>query len=71
MMDLKYVLDNLIEKRFCAACAGWWFRFNHEGVMGYYRLSPLAPGDCPTCKPLDEEIEAGSIVSMERWVVLE
>jgi len=70
-MSLQYVLDNLLDHKQCSECEGVWFLFNHEGRTAYYRLSPIEPRDCSVCEPIDKEIEAGCLVSIERWVALE
>lgn len=67
-MNLKYVLDNLIERKQCIECLGMWFLFNHEGKEAFYRLSQVEPSDCKVCDPIDKEIEEKCLVSMERWV---
>ena len=67
-MNMKYVLDNELERKQCKECLGMWVCFNHEGQKAFYRLSPVAPRDCSICKPIDEEIEAKSIMSVEQWI---
>ena len=67
-MNMKYVLDNEIERKQCTECLGMWFIFDHEGSEAFYRLSPVAPEMCTVCEPIDREIESKSIVSMERWI---
>jgi len=67
-MNIKYVLDNEIERKQCKECLGMWVCFNHEGKTAFYRLSPVAPHDCSICKPIDEDIESRSLVSVEQWI---
>lgn len=67
-MSMKYVLDNEIERHQCNECSGMWFLFDHDGQTAYYRLSPIEPNDCSVCAPIDKEIEAGAIMTSERWV---
>ena len=67
-MNLKYVLDNLIERKQCIECLGMWFLFNHEGKEAFYRLSQVEPSDCTVCDPIDKEIEEKCIISMEKWI---
>jgi len=67
-MNLKYVLDHLIEHRRCNECEGFWFLFDYEGTESFYRLSEVAPEWCTICAPLDLEIESKSLVSIERWI---
>ena len=67
---IRYVMDNLIERKQCNECLGMWFLFNHYGEKAYYRLSPVAPEDCGVCRPIDIEIEQNSVVSQENWVEL-
>jgi hypothetical protein len=69
-MNMKYVLDNLIEKKQCEECLGMWFMFNHEGKHGIYRLSPLHPSECRLCYARDIRIESAKafIMSSERWI---
>lgn len=68
---MKYVMDNLIERKQCTTCYGMWFLFNHEGHECYYRLGPTAPEDCGVCRPIDEDIESRSVVSSEAWVTFD
>jgi hypothetical protein len=70
-MSLQYVLDNLLDHKQCSECLGVWFLFSHEGKTAYYRLSQIPPASCSVCEPIDEEIEAGCLVSMEQWVTLD
>ena len=67
---IEYVLANEIERRQCKECLGMWFLFNHYGRESFYRLAIDAPENCSTCKPIDEEIEARSVMSEEQWVSL-
>lgn len=69
MLNLKYVLENEISRDQCPHCLAVWFRFNHEGKLGVYRLGFDEPGACRTCTDLDEKIESDSsfVASAERW----
>ncbi len=68
---IKYVLENELDRRMCKTCHAMWFMFRSDiGTVGYYRLGDNAPEHCLTCKPIDEEIEAGCIISEEQWVSL-
>ena len=69
MMDIKYVLEHEIDRHQCSACLGIWFRFDHQGKLGIYRLSEVEPAACPRCGPLDSRIESDPsfILSSERW----
>lgn len=69
--DLKYVLDNEIERKQCIHCYAIWFVFDHQGNPSYYRLGNDAPENCKTCKPIDEEIEKSAICTSERWFNLD
>lgn len=64
---VKYVLDNELDRRHCSECLGMWFLFAHEGKEAFYRLSPVEPKDCSICGPLDAEIDAKAIMSVEGW----
>lgn len=67
---IEYVLANEIDRRQCKECLGIWFLFNHNGSESFYRLARVAPETCVVCKPIDEEIEARSVMSEEQWVSL-
>ena len=69
MMDMKFILENEIDRHQCPLCLGMWIRFDVEGKLGIYRLSPIEPAGCPTCGPIDQQIESdpSHIVSVERW----
>jgi len=66
----RYILENELDRRMCKTCHATWFMFDHRGEIGYYRLGADAPEECPTCKPIDEEIESNCIISEEQWVSL-
>ena len=68
-MNLEYVLKHEIDRNQCPVCLGIWFRFNHEGKLGIYRVSELEPVSCPTCHRLDNRIEndPSFLMSHERW----
>ena len=69
--DLKYVLDNEIDRRQCIRCYAMWFVFDHQGTPSYYRLGNDEPAKCDICKPIDEDIEKNSICTSERWFNLD
>ncbi len=70
-MNIRYVLQNELERKQCVECFGMWFRFQHGKQIGIYRLSPVEPGDCTICAPIDADIESKSIVSTERWMSID
>jgi len=40
-MNIRFILDNEIERRQCTECLGLWFKFKHQEQIGIYRLSPV------------------------------
>jgi hypothetical protein len=68
-MDIRYALDNEINRHSCPVCLAVWIVFDHEGKTGIYRLGQVEPSDCPECRTIDHNIETDSsfIVSSERW----
>lgn len=68
-MEIKYILENEIDRQQCPLCLGMWIRFNHYGATGVFRLSPVEPAACPTCSKIDKDIESDSsfVASFERW----
>lgn len=69
-MNIEYILNNEIDRKQCRSCFGMWIRFNHEGQLGVYRLSPVDPQSCNVCRPLDDQLESQSILTSEQWVNL-
>lgn len=70
-MNIRFVLDNEIERKQCTECLGLWFKFKHQEQIGIYRLSPVEPGDCSICAPIDIDIESKAIVTSERWMSID
>lgn len=68
--QMQYILNNLIERKQCIECQSHWFLFNHEGKESFYRLGMIAPEFCDACRPLDQQLEAHSILTQEQWVEL-
>lgn len=64
---LKFIFRNLIERKQCNECDAHWFHFNHGDDKAFYRLGDQAPESCVVCAPLDEQLEAESRISAERW----
>lgn len=69
-MNIKFVLDNEIDRTTCRDCGAVWFRFNATNAkLGIYRLAFNEPISCYRCFARDQRIEAdpGFVASSEQW----
>ena len=66
--DIRYVLENELNRKYCSNCGAVWVLFNHNGLEGIYRLSPVAPEECPPCHELDKKGSENAIMTAEGWI---